>query len=593
MKRPITARELRSTYLEFFARKGHAVIPSASLVPANDPTVLFTTAGMHPLVPHLLGEPHPSGARLVNVQKCVRTGDVEVVGDDTHLTFFEMLGNWSLGDYFRQEAITWSFEFLTSDRWLGLPIERLGVTCFGGDGQVPADQESARLWRSLGLPGDRVALLGRDDNWWGPAGKTGPCGPDTEMFYWVAAEPPPSRTDPSDRRWVEIWNDVFMGYDKTPAGELAPLQRLNVDTGMGLERTLVALNGLQSVYEVDTVAPLLGELRRLVTADLPGERRDRHLRVLTDHLRASAFIIADGVGPSNKDRGYVLRRLLRRAILMAGQLGLPSDWHERGLLVLEGTVGDAYPELVRDPRLTRDVVREEAVKFERTRAQGLRVLEKQGTAVDGRLAFDLFQTYGFPFELTRELAEAAGNQVDEAGFRQELERHRQLSRTTSAGTFAGGLADHSDEIVRYHTVTHLLHAALRQVLGDQVIQRGSNLTHERLRFDFSWDRKLTPAELTQVEALVNGWLARDLVVDRSLMSEPQARALGAVGAFGEKYGETVSVYSITDRDSGQVLSREFCGGPHVATARDIRGRFRIVREEGISAGIRRVKAVLA
>jgi alanyl-tRNA synthetase len=594
MNRPITARQLRSTYLEFFRQKGHAVIPSASLVPANDPSVLFTTAGMHPLVPHLLGEPHPAGRRLVGAQKCVRTGDVEVVGDDTHLTCFEMLGNWSLGDYFRQEAISWSFELLTSERWLGLSVDRLGISCFAGHDSLPPDQESAQLWQSLGIPRQRVAFLGREHNWWGPAGKTGPCGPDTEIFYWVSDQPPPAHYDPDDQRWVEIWNNVFMGYTQAATGEITPLDRVNVDTGMGVERTLVALNGLLSVYDVDTVRPLMDELRSMVTASPRDRSREpeHKLRVLTDHLRAAAFIIADGVGPSNKDQGYVLRRLLRRSMLFARQLGMPDDWYHRGLSVLESTVGDDHPELVRDPGLTRQTIGGELSKFERTLAQGLRVLEKRREAIDGRAAFDLFQTYGFPLELTRELAAAKGKTVDEQGFREELERHRQLSRTTSAGSFEGGLADRSVEIVRYHTLTHLLQAALRQVLGEQVVQRGSNITHERLRFDFPHDGKMTPEQIAAVEALVNSWLARDLDVERATMTEGEARRLGALGAFGEKYGDTVSVYTVSDRRSGEVISREFCGGPHVASSAELPGHFRIVREEAISAGIRRIKAVL-
>jgi alanyl-tRNA synthetase len=551
---PITASDLRSRYLDFFAQRGHAVIPSASLVPANDPTVLFTTAGMHPLVPYLLGEPHPAGRRLVNVQRCLRTGDIDVIGDDTHLTFFEMLGNWSLGDYGREQAIRWSFEFLT--RSLSLPLDRLMVTCFAGDDDVPRDEESAAIWRELGIA--KITFLGRDDNWWGPAGQTGPCGPDTEIFYWTG------------ERWVEIWNNVFMQYTKTAAGTIEPLPFVNVDTGMGLERTLVALNGLRSVYEVDTVRPLLDALRGLATAP-----RDRELRVITDHVRAACAIIADGVGPSNKDRGYVLRRLLRRSILFARQLGMPADWYRAAV------DGDAV----------RATFADEAARFERTLETGLRVLGKR-TSLDGKVAFDLFQTYGFPFELTRELAEASGKQVDEEGFRAELERHRERSRTTSAGAFEGGLADHSAEIVRYHTLTHLLHAALRHVLGHHVVQRGSNITRERLRFDFPHDRRLTADQLERVQALVNGWLARPLVVDRATMPEAAARSLGAIGAFGEKYGETVSVYTITDAETGEVVSREFCGGPHVVSAADLRGTFRVIREEAVSAGIRRIKAVL-
>jgi alanyl-tRNA synthetase len=585
----ITASQLRSKYLRFFAGHGHAEIPSASLVPANDPTVLFITAGMHPLVANLLGEPHPGGRRLVGVQKCVRTGDIDVVGDDTHLTFFEMLGNWSLGDYSRREAITWSFEFLTGAPWLALPLEKLGVTCFGGDDRLPSDTESASIWRELGMPAERIAFLGGSENWWGPAGSTGPCGPDTEIFTWVGEGPAPRTIDVADQRWVEIWNNVFMDHDKTAGGTFVAMGLVNVDTGMGLERTLVALNGLRSVYEIDTVRPLHDQLSALVGKDLPDGQHK--LRVLTDHLRAACFVISDGVGPSNKDRGYVLRRLLRRCLLFARQLGMPADWYQPAVSSVEQIFGASYPELLADPGLIRRTIAEEMGRFERTLAQGLRVLSKR-PVLDGKVAFDLFQTYGFPFELTRELARSSGTTIDESGFQSELERHRQLSRTTSAGAFEGGLADRSAEIVRYHTLTHLLQAALRRVLGEHVVQRGSNITQERLRFDFSHPRKVTSDELAQVQALVNGWLERPLVVERATMPEPQARALGAIGAFGEKYGATVSVYTVSDSASGEVVSCEFCGGPHVGGAGDLTGRLRIVREEAVSAGIRRIKAVL-
>jgi len=572
----ITSRQLRTLYQDFFVGKRHVAIPSASLVPTNDPSVLFTTAGMHPLVPYLLGESHPAGTRLVNVQECVRTGDIELIGDDTHLTFFEMLGNWSLGDYYKEDAIRWSFEFLTDT--LGLGLDRLGVTCFEGDSDVARDDESAGVWRELGVRAERVQWLGREDNWWGPAGTTGPCGPDTEIFYWVGAEPAPEVIDVRDRRWVEIWNNVFMGYTKTASGTFEPLGRVNVDTGMGLERTLMAVSGLRSVYEVDTMAPLMRVLG--------GDDHDR--RVIADHLRAACMMLADGVAPSNKDRGYIVRRLLRRALLFAQRLQLGREWFRPATETLVETLGDVYPELTsHDPT---PLIADELERFDRTLAQGLRML-KRTTALDGEVAFDLFQTYGFPFELTFELAEASGVHVDRASFASALDRHRERSRA-SGGSFAGGLADHSVEIVRYHTVTHLLQAALREVLGDRVIQRGSNITKERLRFDFSHDSKLTAEQRSRVEAIVNGWLERPLVVERTSMTEPQARALGAIGAFGEKYGDVVSVYSVTDPATGAVISREFCGGPHVQALDEISGRFQILSEQAIAAGIRRIKAVV-
>jgi alanyl-tRNA synthetase len=586
MSSMITSSQLRSRYLAFFARHGHAAIPSAPLVPANDPSVLFTTAGMHPLAPYLLGQPHPAGRRLVDVQECMRTGDIDVVGDDSHLTWFEMLGNWSLGDYGRDEAIAWSFEFLT--RELGLSVERLGVTCFAGDEEVAEDRASAEIWRRLGVPAARIAMLGRDDNWWGPAGATGPCGPDTEIFYWVDGSPPPDGLEVHDRRWVEIWNNVFMSHAKAADGELVALPRVSVDTGMGLERTLVALNGLGSVYEVDTLRPLLDELRHLASAP-----HERELRVLADHTRAACMVIADGVAPGNKDRGYVLRRLVRRGLVAARRLGLPADWHGRAAAVVAGMLGEAYPEVAREARGIAKVIAEEAGRFEHALAHGLRVLERCA-ALDGEAAFDLLQTHGLPFEVTRELAQAAGKPVDEGGFRRALDAHRARSRPAGGETFRGGLADHSAEVVRYHTVTHLLLAALRAVLGPHVVQRGSNITHERLRFDFSHGERLGAEELAGVAARVAGWLARDLVVERATMTEAEARAIGAIGAFGEKYGEVVSVYAIADRATGEVVSREFCGGPHVASTAELHGRrFRIVREQAIASGIRRIKAVLA
>jgi alanyl-tRNA synthetase len=571
MKRPLTSTELREKYRQFFVERGHAPIPSASLVPANNPTVLFTTAGMHPLVPYLLGQPHPAGRRLSNVQRCVRTGDIDLIGDNTHLTFFEMLGNWSLGDYGRPESIRWSFEFLTLEPWLDLPLERIGVTCFEGD------LEAAEIWASLGLPRERIQFLGREDNWWGPAGKIGPCGPDTEIFFWIDDSPPPERIDVRDERWVEIWNNVFMSHEKTPSGAFEPLPRMNVDTGMGLERALVAINGSRSVYEVDTVAPLFEVLGRLAS-----RHHEHEQRVLTDHLRAACFMIQDGVGPSNKDRGYVVRRLVRRCLLCAQRLGMPADWFRHGVAAVVGpdsSVGEI-----------EETIAEELGRFERTLAQGLRILEKF-SEIDGKTAFDLCQTHGFPFELTCELAGQIGKQVDREGYVRELERHRAVSRAT--GEHRGGLADHSDQSVRYHTLTHLLQASLREVLGPHVIQRGSNITHERLRFDFAHDSQVSKDDLARVEAIVNRRLAQPLVVERSVMSEPEARALGAIGAFGEKYGETVSVYTISARDTGEVVSREFCGGPHVASTAELEGRFRITKEQGISAGVRRIKAVLA
>jgi alanyl-tRNA synthetase len=458
------------------------------------------------------------------------------------------------------------------------------VTCFAGDDEVSRDDESILIWRSLGIAPERIQLLGRDDNWWGPAGTTGPCGPDTEIFYWRGELPAPVVVDVRDRRWVEIWNNVFMGYTKTPTGAIEPLDRINVDTGMGLERTVMAINGHASVCEVDTVVPLVRALR-----DHVPDGHDREIRIITDHLRSACFVIGDGVAPSNKDRGYIVRRLLRRSLVFAKRLGLPGGWYRSVVTALAGAIGDVYPSLGDPDHLVR-TIEDEIRRFDRTLDQGLKRLART-SHVDGKVAFDLLQTYGFPFELTLEIAEASGQHVDRDSFTAERDRHRERSR--GAGRFAGGLADHSDEIVRYHTLTHLLQAALRDVLGPHVIQRGSNITRERLRFDFSHDGSPSESELARVEELVNGWLVRPLVVDRATMTEPEARAIGAIGAFGERYGEIVSVYSIADPSTGEVVSREFCAGPHVRAVRDdITGRFRIVREHGIATGVRRIKAVL-
>ncbi len=586
----MTHSELRKLYLDFFRSKGHAVVPSAPLVPVNDPTVLFTTAGMHPLVPYLLGEPHPAGTRIANVQKCIRTGDIDEVGDDTHLTFFEMMGNWSLGDYFKDDAIRWSFEFLTSPEWLKIPLERLAFSCFAGDETAPKDEESESLWKSLGVPDARIVFLPRANNWWGPAGQTGPCGPDTEMFYWIDNDTPaPAVFDPSDTRWVEIWNDVFMQYRKTEFGTYEKLAKPNVDTGMGLERTLTVLSGVRSAYETDLFLPLLATLRAQQTIQHPDA--ERFSRIITDHIRAAAFIIVDGVEPSNKDRGYVLRRLLRRALVYARQLGMHIGWHRPLIEVLITEMSDTYPELKEHHETIHRVISAEEEKFGVTLEKGLREFEKL-ESIDGEAAFNLYQTYGFPWELTYELAKAKGLNPERSEFELAFTKHKDLSRTASAGTFKGGLADHSDIVVRYHTATHLMHKALREVLGSHVIQKGSNINAERTRFDFTHPTKMTAEEITKVNELVNGWIQRDLPMTREMMPKERALELGALGAFGEKYGDTVSVYTIEDPATGEVVSREFCGGPHVTHTGSI-GTFRITKEEAISSGIRRIKAVLS
>ncbi len=601
------AQELRDKYLNFFRLKAHTVIPSAPLVPANDPTVLFTTAGMHPLVPYLLGEKHPGGKRLASCQKCIRTGDIDDVGDDTHLTFFEMLGNWSLGDYFKREAIEWSWEFLTDKQWLGLDPKRLAVSCFAGDDDAPRDLEAAQIWINAGVPESRIAFLPKKNNWWGPAGQTGPCGPDTEMFFWIDGSTPAPENfqqTESDPRWVEIWNDVFMQYNKTAEGVYEGLKQKNVDTGMGLDRVLAVLNGNRSVYDTELFKPMwevLGKSQEIMTND-----EVRKARIILDHVRASTFIVADGVEPSNKDRGYVLRRLLRRAMVYGRLLNLKPHWLKSLVGKVIANYDSAYPELVEQSQRIIDVIIEEQGKFEKTLDRGLREFEKliktlgsnpalsaQGPekGISGKHAFDLYQTYGFPSELTRELAEAAGMKIDNAEFEENFKQHQDLSRTASAGRFKGGLADHTDKVVRLHTATHLLNAALRRVLGKDVWQKGSNITAERTRFDFTHGQKLTEEEKSQVEALVNEWIAADYAVKKEIMPLEEARSLGAIGVFGEKYSDTVSIYTVYDPQSQTVISREFCGGPHVQHTGEI-GKFRIAKEEASSAGVRRIKAVV-
>lgn len=591
----ITAQELRTKYLDFFKSKGHTIIPSASLVPENDSSVLFTTAGMHPLVPYLLGQQHPGGKRVTNVQKCIRTGDIDEVGDDTHLTFFEMLGNWSFSDYFKEDAIKWSFEFLTSKDYLGLPLERLAFTVFAGDADAPRDEEAANIWKSLGVNPERIAYLPKEDNWW-IAGNTGPCGPDTEMFYWVdAGTPAPVNYQESknDKRWVEIWNDVFMQFEKQPDGKLVPLKQQNVDTGMGLDRTLVALNGQRSVYDTELFKPMFDVLafkQEIMTND-----EIRKARVIVDHIRASVFIVGDGVEPSNKDRGYVLRRLLRRAMVYGRLLNLQQTWLKALIGQVMVVYAEAYPKLVADSERIFKVIEGEQQKFEKTLERGLKEFsgkyQAAGSKLDGKDAFDLYQTYGFPWELTKELAEEMGQKINQEEFESEFKKHQELSRTASAGQFKGGLASHSDKIVRYHTATHLMNAALRKVLGDKVFQKGSNITEERTRFDFTSDRKMTDEEKARVESLVNDWIQRDLPVKKEILSQDEARKLGAIGVFGEKYGDTVSVYTVYDPKSGEIISREFCGGPHVEHTGTI-GKFKIQKEEASSAGVRRIKAAI-
>jgi alanyl-tRNA synthetase len=576
--------ELIRKYIEFFKGRGHREIANASLIPENDPTVLFTTAGMHPLVPVLLGGRHPLGKRLCNVQRCVRTQDIDSVGDAVHHTFFEMLGNWSLGDYFKEEAIRLSFEFLT--KVLKIPKEKLAISCFAGDRDSPKDTESASVWKSLGISDERIAFLGKDDNWWGPAGKTGPCGPDTEMFYWAGGKPP-KKFDPKDSRWVEIWNDVLMQYVKDENGKHREAGQKNVDTGMGVERTVAVLNGLADDYLSSCFLPIIRKLEETSGKSYAGHEKE--MRIIADHIKAAVFIIADGITPSNVERGYVLRRLIRRAIRYGRMLGL-HDFIAEAALPVFGIYKD-YAFLEKSRKRILIELEEEEKRFAKTLEQGMREFERLATAdISGKDAFLLYQSYGFPIEMTEELAKELRIKVDIHGFDAENRKHQELSRTASAGAFRSGLADSSEETKKLHTATHLLNAALKVVLKDKSIhQKGSNITPERLRFDFSFGRKLTDKELKEIEKLVNEKIKECLPVSTAEMTPDEAGKAGAEGVFGHKYGEVVTVYSIGPK--GHEFSKEICAGPHVKNTKEL-GHFKIVKEESSAAGVRRIKAVL-
>ncbi len=590
----ITAQQLRKKYLKFFGSKGHTIIPSASLVPENDSSILFTTAGMHPLVPYLMGEKYPGGSKVANVQKCIRTGDIDEVGDNIHLTFFEMLGNWSFGDYFKKEAIEWSWEFLTSKAGLRLYKDRLAVSVFAGDEDAPRDEEAAHVWKSLGLPEERIAYLPKENNWW-IAGSQGPCGPDTEIFYWsdYASEPAlPFQKHHEDLRWVEIWNNVFMQYNKTKEGKYKLLKQKNVDTGMGLDRTLAVLNGQSSVYDTEFFKPMFEVIG--LRNEILSNQEVKKARIILDHIRASVFIVSDGIEPSNKDRGYVLRRLLRRAMVYAKVLNLQKTWLKALIGQVMAVYAGVYPEIVQRSNKIFEIIEAESSKFEKTLEKGLKEFQKlisDRDGLTGKEAFDLYQTYGFPWELTRELIEEGGRKVVKQEFEEEFKKHQKLSKTVSTGQFKGGLASHSEKIISLHTATHLLNAALRKVLGEHVWQKGSNITEERARFDFTHEKKMTPQEISAVEKLVNSWIERDLTVKKEIMPLEDAKKLEAIGVFGEKYSDQVSVYTVYDPLSNKIISREFCGGPHVKHTGVI-GHFKIAKEEASSAGVRRIKATV-
>ena len=596
--KPMTANELRKLFLEFFVTKGHTIISSASVIPENDPTVLFTTAGMHPLVPYLMGEKHPAGQRLVNVQKCIRTGDIDDVGDASHLTFFEMLGNWSLGDYFKKEMIPWSWEFLTSPKWLGIDADRLAFSVFEGDEHAPRDTESYDLWRSCGVPAERIFYLPKENNWWGPAGLTGPCGPDTEMFIIGEGEPCGPDCSPacSCGHYLEIWNDVFMQYNKQADGTYVPLAHKNVDTGMGLERTIGVLTGKKTVYETDLFSGIIARIEQLSGKQYQGAEEDilRAFRIVADHMRTSTFILGDarGVSPSNVDQGYVLRRLIRRAVRFGRQLGLEDGFTAEIALTIIEQYREVYPELEQNRSFVLEQLLLEEKRFQRTLNQGLREFEKaigrmepNQKTIDGRDAFKLYDTYGFPVEITMELARERGLKVDEADFQERFRQHQLNSQAGAEQRFKGGLADHDEETTKLHTATHLLHAALRKVLGEDVHQKGSNITAERLRFDFTFGRKMTPEEIAQVQQLVNEAIQQKLPVTMEEMTVDEAKAQGAIGLFESKYGDRVRVYT------AEGFSKEICGGPHVENTGEL-GSFKIQKEESSSAGVRRIKAVV-
>ncbi len=588
----MTSTEIRERFLKFFEKRGHKILPSALLVPENDPTVLFNTAGMQPLVPYLLGEKHPRGKRLVNVQKCVRTQDIEEVGDNTHDTFFEMLGNWSLGDYFKEDAIKWSYEFLTSkEEGLALDPERLYITVFEGDENAPKDTESYEIWKNTGVPAERIYYMGAETNWWS-VGDNGPCGPDTEMFYDISEKGLGILTmeefqkADKDQQIIEVWNDVFMQFLKKDGKVVGKLSQQNVDTGAGLERLATVIQKTDNIFATDLFLPILNKINEFTTLD-----NERAKRILADHLRTSVFIIADGITPSNTDRGYVLRRLIRRAMLQADKLAMKHG----SLLWISQTAiemyQDIYPEVKAVAELIKSEIDKEEQKFRHTLERGLREFEKLTTThISAEEAFILFSSFGFPLEMIEELAKEKGLTVDSAGFKSALEKHQALSRQGAAQKFKGGLADTSEKSLKYHTATHLLNAALREVLGNGIVQKGSNITPERLRFDFAHQGKLTEEQKQKIENLVNEKIKANLPVSFTEMSKEEALKTGAVHAFGEKYDQTVKVYSIGNENTGY-FSREFCGGPHVNET-GVLGHFKIIKEEAVSAGVRRIKAVL-
>lgn len=577
---------LKDLYINYFVSKGHKQIPSAPVVPENDASVLFNTAGMQPLIPYLMGMAHPYGTRLCDYQKCIRTNDLDEVGDTYHHTFFEMLGNWSLGDYFKKDAITYSFEFLT--KVLNIPVERLGVTVFAGNDTIPFDEESKSIWLSLGIPEERIAATSEDNFW--IAGETGPCGPDSEMFYWRSDDEIPKVFDPEDKRWVEIWNDVFMQYEKKADGTVIELPKKNVDTGMGVERTTAILEGVNDNYASSIWRDVIEKIEEISGKSYKDDYLS--MRIIADHIRTSVFILGDdaGVVPSNTDRGYILRRLIRRMIRHARKLNidLNSDFEVTLAELIINKYSKYYEELSKNKERIIDELTKEKVKFSKTLEKGLKVFEKETAnlnKIDKDLAFKLYDTYGFPIELTCELAEEKNMEVDTEGFKEKFKEHQEKSRTASKGMFKGGLAGDSETETKYHTATHLLNAALKITVSEDVHQKGSNINNERMRFDFSCNHKLTPEEIKNTEDLVNKWIKEDLPVSVKEMTKEEAVKIGAEHMFIERYPDVVTVYFVGD------VSKEICMGPHVKSTSEI-GTFKIVKEEASSAGVRRIKAII-
>ncbi len=578
------SRVLKEKYFKFFEKHNHKKIDSASLIPGNDSSVLFITAGMQPLAPFLLGQEHTLGKRIVGIQKCLRTVDFDNIGDNSHHTFFQMLGNWSFGDYFKEESIKMSFEFLTSKEWLNLPIEKLAFTVYEGGEAIERDEESANFWKALEVSEKRIVYLGKDNFW--SAGETGPCGPSTEIFFWTGDNKAPEVYDSEDERWIEIWNNVFITYNRKKDGSLEQLKQKNVDTGMGLERTLTAISGVKSAYETDLFLPIIKKLEELSGKTYADEQKN--MRVIADHIRASVFLIGDenSVVPSNVDAGYILRRLIRKLIRLAKLIGIENNFTKSLAEIVIENYKDQYSELENNKdKILRELDAEE-VKFEKTLEKGLKQFEKLANKdIDGKNSFLLFQSYGFPIEMIEELAQEKNIHVDVAGFHQEFKKHQELSRVGAEKKFKGGLSDNSEETIKLHTATHLLNAALRKVLSNDIKQKGSNITQERLRFDFNFPRKVTPEELKQVEDLINEQIQKALSVTKEKMELEDALKSGAQSEFGAKYPAEVWVYSIGD------FSKEICIGPHVENTKEL-GKFKIKKEQSSAAGIRRIKAVL-